>query len=280
MSGLGDHPEGVTDPDSRLGSSRRAGWVVLAFASLAFPVPVAFFFGLGLIAVTGDPAVTLGISEDLLNVLLVGVTGLLAGTVVGLIDQRWGASLLVPASAGLVVGPVIYAAFLAFSTDESDFSNIQLVIWLGISVAIFVTTQTSGYAMVGSVAAVGLVGMGAAAFIQSQPEPPVGVVVVVEDYSVDESSGECSGDGEASEVAAGNIMVFVDQRTAEEVASVVLEAGSVAGSGCRFDLGDPLGLEAAEYAEFISVDPESGELAVGGSSSFEGNTVVHRIENG
>ena len=108
----------------------------------------------------------------------------------------------------------------------------------------------------------------------------MGVVVVVEGYTVDESSGECSGSGEASEVAAGKTMVFVDVRTGDEVASVILGAGVETGSGCRFDLGDPLGLDAAEYAEFISVDPEFGELNVGGSTSFEGNTVVHRIENG
>lgn len=258
---------------------RRRGrsWVVVALASLAFPPIVAYVVAVVLIGVFGDPQVALDVPSRVLDASVVAVVGALAGTGVGLIAQRRGVALVAPVAAGVVAGLGVNAAIYVSSGGDGGFPSTQIITSLGISAAIFVATQLSGFAVVGAVAVVVIAGGGLVAFIQTRP---VEVVLVIEEYTVDESTGECSGVGEASVVAAGEQMVFVDTRTGEEAAHIRLQAGREVGSGCHFELGDPLGLEAVEYGEFFSIDPESGELATGGSTNLEGNRVVIRAENG
>lgn len=273
MSEFGNGGAKSVDGRQKEGSDGRPGWVGVAVASLAFPILSLFVLAFTLIAATGDPAVTLGISEALLNGVLVVLSGLLAGIGVGLINQRQGLALLVPAAAGLVVGLTIYSAFSGFGPNgEFDFSGVaQIVTWLGVSAAIFITTQLSGYALVGSVIAVGLVGVGAAALVQSLPEPPVELAVVLENgYEIDEAAATCWGVGELSELAEDTRLLLVNVN-GEELGSVVLPVGSD-DEGCVFELGDPLGLSLSEYSG-LHVTFESGEPMSGGMSE-DGNRVV------
>lgn len=210
-----------------------------------------------------------GFSED---ALLIALAGLSAGIVVGILAKQRGTALVVTAAAGFVVGPIIFAA-----VGSRGSVTAQLVTWLGVSASILLSTRLSGYAMVGSLAAVVLVGVGAGALVRSLPEAPLAVVVIVEGYTVDGSTGECSGVGEASEIAAGKSISFVDDRTGGDVGSALLEPGMETDSACRFDLGDPLGLPAHE-SDFILLDP-AYHGAFGYSTSFDGNRVVIRLQN-
>jgi hypothetical protein len=270
MNSFGDDGTGQSDPRSQDVGGR--GWVGIAVASLAFPILSVFLLAFTFIAVLGDPAVTLGISEALLNGVLVVLSGLLAGIMVGVIDQRRGLALLVPAVAGLVVGLTFYSAFSGFGRNgEFDFSGVaQIVTWLGVSAAIFITTQLSGYGMVGSVLAVSLVGAAAAVVVGSLPEAPVELVVVLESgYEIDEAAGTCWGVGELSELAEDTRLLLVNVNG--EMGSVVLPVGSD-DEGCVFELGDQLGLSPSEYSG-LHVTFESGEPMSGGMSE-DGNRVV------
>ena len=168
---------GANSANSRqtAGSGRRSGWVRVAVASVLAP-PVMFIAAVvSLLLVTNsfDPAFELGISDNLLNGILFGLVGLLAGIVVALVARMRGADLVLPPLVGLFVGVATFLAFVAFEAGEyvEPGTSLNVTLWIGQSVSIFLATRLTGYIMVLSVGAVTVLGVGTAAIVQAQPEP-------------------------------------------------------------------------------------------------------------
>ena len=270
----------ANSPDSRQtdGSDRRSGWVRVAVVSVVAPPIMIFATTVGLLLVTNslDPAFELGISDNLLNGILIGLVGLLAGIVVALVARSGGVKLVLPPLVGLFVGVAIYLAFVAFEAGEYvelDRSR-QVIIWIGLSASLFLATRLTGYALVGAVTTAVIVGIGVGAVLQAIPEPTTEVVLILADYTVDETTGECSGSGELSEVMEGSRILLIEFANGTEVGSLVLPTGTEENTGCVFELGDPLGLSPTEYGEMIDLVPESGDPNVAVSTNLEGHRVI------
>ena len=158
--------------DDRKHSSR--SWIRIALLSALVPVVTYILLALVLSIIAGDLdfAFALDVSEVVLFGLLVASSGLLAGVVVGLFAGIRGWKLTAPSSSGLIVGLVIYLAFAVFGGREAlDFADLDLlVIWIGLSVGIFLGTRLTGYTLVGAAAATTVIGVGAAAVLQAFSE--------------------------------------------------------------------------------------------------------------
>ncbi len=96
------------------------------------------------------------------------------------------------------------------------------------------------------------------------------MVLILADYTVDETTGGCSGSGELSEVVEGSRILLIEFTNGTEVGSLVLPTGTEENTGCVFELGDPLGLSPTDYFE-IDFAPESGSVAY--SQHHEGHRV-------
>ena len=142
-------------------------------------------------------------------------------------------------------------------------------------------SRSSGNTLVGVVGGLMLAGIGvaAAAVIQAIPEPPAEVMLVLEDYTVDRSTGECSGAGELSHVVEGSQILVLElpeiSGRPQEIDSLVLGAGTEGREGCVFELGSPLGLPVAGY-ENIDFHPVS-DPNVPKSVVFEGDRVIVKL---
>jgi hypothetical protein len=106
--------------------------------------------------------------------------------------------------------------------------------------------------LAGVVVAVMVLGIAAAGGIQALPAAPAEVLLVLDVYTVeDTTTGECSGAGELAGVIEGSEVLLLDFSEASgrptEVGSVVLPGGFEGGGGCMFELGNPLGLPVAGY---------------------------------
>ena len=175
------------------GSDRRSGWVRVAVYSVVAPPVMFFATTVGLLLVTNsfDPAFELGISDTLLNGILIGLDGLLAGIVVALVARMRGAKLVLPPLVGLLVGVAIYLAFVAFEAGEYVELDLRrlVILWIGLSASLFLATRLTGYALVGAATTAVLVGIGVGAVLQATPEPTTEVVLILADYTVDETYG-------------------------------------------------------------------------------------------
>lgn len=260
------------------GSDRRSGWVRVAVYSVVAPPVMFFATTVGLLLVTNsfDPAFELGISDTLLNGILIGLDGLLAGIVVALVARMRGAKLVLPPLVGLLVGVAIYLAFVAFEAGEYVELDLRrlVILWIGLSASLFLATRLTGYALVGAATTAVLVGIGVGAVLQATPEPTTEVVLILADYTVDETTGGCSGSGELSEVVEGSRILLIEFSNGKEVGSLVLPTGTEENTGCVFELGDPLGLSPTEYGEMIGLVPESGDPNVAISTNLEGHRVI------
>jgi hypothetical protein len=233
-----------------------------------------------------DVAFALGVSDTLVTGLVVAASGLVTGFIAGLIATLRGWRLVGPPVAGLIVGLGIYIGFAAFEPGEIvEVGGLGLLtIGFGQVVAIVVSTRIAGLPLVGVVVAVMALGIGAAGLIQAIPPAPAEVWLVLDVYTVEETTGRCSGAGELAGVVEGSEVLLLESPEASglpiEVGSVVLPEGSEGGGGCRFELGNPLGLPVAGY-ERIDFVPES-DPGVPYGVSLEGNHVIvtlHRAES-
>jgi hypothetical protein len=227
-----------------------------------------------------DVAFALGVSDALVNGFVIGASGLITGFVVALVagEKEWG--LVGPPVAGLIVGVGIYLGFAAFEPGEMlEVGGLGLItIGIGQVIAIVAFTRIAGASLVGLgvAGAVILVGVGAAGLIQAIPPAPAEVLLVLDVYTVEGTTGKCSGAGELAGVVEGSELLLLDYSEASgrptEVGSVVLPEGMEGGGGCRFELGNPLGLPVTGY-ESIDFFPDS-DPGVPYSMSIEGNRVM------
>ena len=278
MSESGNAGANMPERHQTEGSGRGSRWVRVAVSSALAP-PIMFFAAtMGLLLVTNslDPAFALGISDTLLNGALVGLGGLLAGIVVGVVARMRGGKLVLPPLVGLAVGVAIYLAFVALEAGEYvELDQRPLVIlWIGLSASLFLATRLTGYALVGAATTAVVVGIGVGAVLQAIPEPTTEVVLILADYTVNETTGECSGSGELSEIVEGSRVLLIEFANGTEVGSLVLPKGTEESTGCVFELGDPLGLSPAEYGERIDLVPESGDPNVAIGTNLEGHRVI------
>ena len=229
-----------------------------------------------------DVAHALGVSDNLVTGLVIAGGGLVAGLVVALVSGLGGWRLLSPPFAGLVTGAAIYLGFVAFEPGEIVEIGVFALITIGLgqASAIVASTRLAGLALVAVVPAIVALGVGAAGYIQAIPAAPAEVVMVLEVYTVDETTGVCSGVEELEGVVEGSNVILLEfpeaSGQATEVGSVVLPEGFEVGGGCMFELGDPLGRPAAGYAN-IDFFPES-DPGVPYVIELEGNRVVVNLE--
>ena len=262
------------------GSDRRTYWA--AAVSVVAPPVMFIATGIGLLLVTNslDPANTLGISDNLLNGFLIGLVGLLAGIVVGLVARMRGADLVLPPLVGLFVGVATYLAFVAFEAGEyvELYLDRLVILWIGLSVSLFLATRLTGYALAAGAVAAILVGVGIVVAVEALPEPPVEVFLVLNEYTVDETTGECSGSGALAGVVEGSRVSLIDSSgpiidpSATPLESRVLPSGTEItrdadpaflfaatnqDADCLFIWADP-GLELSVYVEDVFLFTESG----------------------
>jgi hypothetical protein len=218
-------------------------------------VPAAFV----LIVVTNsfDPADALGVSDTTVNGVLIAISGLLAGVAVGLIAgaRRW--QLLRPAIAAVIVGLAIILSLVVAGIENS---SLPLVL-LGQSAGILVATTLTGYTVLASLVGVAVAGVGIGLVLQPGPEPNAGLSLVLtdEDYSVNLTTGECSGSDGFASIVEGSTASLVGTDDVEALGPIVLAAGveitrttetayllwNGADTGCLFELGtDELGASA------------------------------------
>lgn len=230
-----------------------------------------------------DVAHALGISDNLVLGLVIGGAGLITGLVVALLSTRRGWGLIAPPVAGLIVGVGIYLGFVAFEPGEVvEIDGLGLItIGLGQVIAIVGTTRLAPIPLAGMFIAVMAVGVGAAAVIQAIPEAPAEVMLVLDVYTVDETTGTCSGAEELAGVVEGSEVLLLElpegAGRATEVGSVVLPEGFERGGGCMFDLGNPFGGPADGY-ENIDFLPES-DPGVPYGISIQGNQVIVNLHH-
>ena len=148
----------------------------------------------------------------------------------------------------------------------------MVILWIGLSASLFLATRLTGYALVGAATTAVVVGIGVGAVLQAVPEPTTEVVLILADYTVDETTGGCSGSGELSEVVEGSRILLIEFANGTEVGSLVLPTGTEENTGCVFELGDPLGLSPTEYFE-IDFAPESDPNVTTGTN-LEGHRVI------
>lgn len=225
-----------------------------------------------------DVAFALGVSDALLNGLMIAASGLITGFVVALVAGGRGWRLVGPPVAGLFVGVGIYLGFAAFEPGEVlEVGSLGLItIGMGQAIAIVASTRITSFYLIGVVGAVILLGVGAAGLIQAIPEAPAEVLLVLDVYTVDDTTGECSGADELAGVVEGSEVLLLDYSEASgrptEVGSVILPEGFEGGGGCMFELGNPLSRPVAGY-ESIDFLPES-DPGVPYGMSIEGNRVI------
>ena len=233
-----------------------------------------------------DVAYALGVSDTFLNGLVIAASGLVTGLIVARVASMRGWGVVGPPVAGLIVGVGIYLGFVAFEPgDMFELGGLSLItIGIGQVIAVVASTRIAGLPLAGVVVAVMVLGIAAAGGIQALPEAPAEVLLVLDVYTVeDTTTGECSGAGELAGVIEGSEVLLLDISEASgrptEVGSVVLPGGFEGGGGCMFELGNPLGLPVAGYAT-IDFFPES-DPGVPYGMSLEGNRVIvnlHRAE--
>jgi hypothetical protein len=244
----------------------------------------SFLIAWALIVVTNnlDVAHALGISDVLVTGLVIAGSGLVTGLVVALVSSLAGWKRLSPPVAGLVVGLGIYLGFVAFEPREIvEIGGLALItIGVGQASAIVASTRLTGLALVAVVPSIVVLGIGAAGFIQAIPAAPAEVLLVLDVYTVDETTGVCSGVEELAGVVEGSSVSLlelpeVSGRTTQ-VGSVVLPEGFEGDGGCMFELGNPLGRPAAGY-DNIDFLPES-DPGVPYGIRIEGNRVIVNLE--
>lgn len=274
-------PESNDPPTAQ---STRAGVSLplqLVIAAVLLPAS-AFFVGWSLIIFANnlDVAFALGISDNLVLGLVIGGAGLITGLIVALLSKRRGWGLVAPPAAGLIVGVGIYLGFVAFEPGEVvEINGLGLItIGLGQVIAIVGTTRLAPIPLAGAFIAVMAVGVGAAAVIQAIPEAPAEVLLVLDVYTVDETTGTCSGAEELAGVVEGSeVLLLGTSGRATEVGSVVLPEGFERGGGCMFDLGNPLGVPADGY-ENVDFLPES-DPGVPYGIIIQGNQVLVNLHH-
>lgn len=260
-----------------------AGVVLAGFSVMTLIVMAALAGGL-------DVAHELGIGDRPVN--LIALSGGLVAA--GLFFAR----LLKASGAWLVVAatwlPAIVAQWVAWMIlDTVDLDTETLVIGavslaIGQFVAVNTTQSRSMYAapstsglrgwmtrlwgvLAGGILMGIALGVLTGLTITDVPAGPPELYLVIDDYSVDASTGECSGSGEVSGVIADSRLLISDAPLPEEaeegegVLAVVLPAGkenSDIATGCLFALGDPLELEVQDYATLSywhESDPNVGQ---------------------
>lgn len=246
------------------------GWMVALIACYLLIGAAHFGLAIALIFATDslDVAHTLGVSDNLLNGSLLAIVSLLVGSIFPVLARYSGWAHgsawrpAAPASA-LVVGQAIFLTFVAMGSRIPHGPEAAMVAWAGISVAIVVATRLTGAAWAGTTLALLVVAVGAVAIIETIPEPSAEVALVVEDYTVDQATGECSGAGELSGVVEGSLVSLTEMgAVSTELGTVALPAGVETQDGCSFNLGRPLDLTAFEYSEAMlwlshKSDPDS-----------------------
>lgn len=275
-------PESNNQPAAQSTSAGISLPLQLVIAALLLPAS-AFFVGWFLIVFANnlDVAFALGISDNLVLGMVIGGAGLVTGLFVALLSKRRGWGLIAPPAAGLIVGVGIYVGFVAFEPGEVvEINGLGLVtIGLGQVIAIVATTRLAPIPLAGAFIAVMAVGVGAAAVIQAIPEAPTEVLLVLDVYTVDETTGTCSGAEELAGVVEGSeVFLLGTSGRPAEVGSVVLPEGFERGGGCMFDLEDPLGAPADGY-ENIDFLPES-DPDVPYGISIQGNQVIINLGSG
>ncbi|HUG33078.1 MAG TPA: hypothetical protein VMM14_09340 [Acidimicrobiia bacterium] len=269
-------------PVSRPGPEQRTGasiGALIAVVMVLIPVS-AIAMAWALIAVTNnlDVAFALGVSDVFLVGIFVAASGLIAGVAAALLSGLEGWNRIVPPVVGLLAGLGTYLAFALFEQGarlDTDDLGLIATVWLAQATAIVMATRLVGHRLVAAVAAVAVVGIGVAATVQSIPEPPAEVTLVLEEYTVD-ATGSCVGAGELSQFAGGlEVEVLELPETSgqpTELATIVLPPGVEEPPGCVFDLGNPLGTTLAGYVNVDfrpATDPNSAM-----TSRFEGHRMI------
>jgi hypothetical protein len=218
-------------------------------------VPAAFM----LIAVTNsfDPAHALGVSDTTVNGILIAISGLLAGVTVGLIAgvRRW--QLIRPALAAVFLGLAIMVGLVVAGVESGGGPALVL---LGQSAGILMATTLTGYTVLASLAGVIVAGIGIGLVFQPAPEPNADLsFVLAENYSVDPTTGACSGSDDYASIVEGSTASLAGTNDVEALEPIVLGAGveitqtsetayllwNGADTGCLFELGtDELGASA------------------------------------
>lgn len=269
-------PGGPPEDDRSAGVSL-ATLVVVAVALLPSTAILAAW---ALIIVTRnlDVAFALGVSDTFVNGVVVAASGLVTGTVVALVGgaRRWW--LVVPPAVGVIVGLGILLGFVGFAWGEgTDVGGLGLVVVaIGQVIAIVVSTRVTFHTVVGVAgAAIGL-GMLVAGVVQAIPEPPAEVLLVLDVYTVDGTTGKCSGADEVAGVVEGSEVLLLEYHEVSgrptELGSISLLAGVEGRGGCMFELGNPLGRPASGY-ENIDFIPESEPMVPYGVT-LEGKRVI------
>jgi len=163
------------------------------------------------------------------------------------------------------------------------------------------TSQRLGYALAAAVVVAVVIGVSFLLTVSdtpvvTQPPPPTTVdaglrllpvevwVVILDSYTVDADTGECTGTGEVSGVVEGSNVLFLDESSAVELTSVPLPAGTEVlqgeepllllplghDAGCVFELGDP---GVTNFDVRFASDPN-----IGISSNSSGQRLVVRLE--
>lgn len=279
----------------------RSWWLKVAVVSVLAPV-VGFIVSVILLitAVNNlDVASALGVSDAFAMGIPVVSGGVLAGLVVGLVAGIRGKKLAVPPMTGVIVGIAIYLAFLALDMRPEAGWMPFWAVWAGQSVGIFLATWLAGFALAAAAVVAILVGVGTVAAIEALPEPPLEVFLVLNDYTVDETTGECSGSGALASVVEGSRVSLIDSSgpiidlSATPVESRVLPSGTAItrdadpaflfaatnqDAGCLFIWADP-GLELSDYWDVYPI-PESGDLDAGWGIHVSGQRVVFTLGSG
>jgi hypothetical protein len=259
---------------------------LLVVAAVLLPFS-AILITLMLVVITNnlDVAYALGVSDTFLTGFVIAATGLVTGLITALVAglRRW--ELVGPPVAGMIVGVGVHLGFAAFEPGEVlELGSLGLMtIGIGQMIAIVASTRIAGRPLAGVVLAVMVLGIAAAGLIQAIPPAPAEVLLVLDEYTVEDATGLCSGAGALAGVVEGSELLLLELPEGSgrpaEMGSVVLPKGFEGGGRCMFELGSPLGLPVAGY-ERIDFLPES-DPGVPYTVSLEGNRVIvnlHRAE--
>lgn len=278
--------EAESRPSTSPGLSRAGASVVRQVVVAALLLPFsAIVFVWALIMVTNnlDVAYALGVPDDFVTGLVVGVAGLVAGLGVVLVSRLRGWRLVGPPAAGLVVGVGICLGFVAFERGAPlELAGLALItIGTGQLIAIVAAARLTGPSLAGVLVGVVGLGVGSASLLQAIPPPPAEVLLILDVYQVEQSTGECSGAGELAGIGKGSEVVLLEAPESSgmptELGFVVLPAGTENDGSCRFELGNPLNRPVDGYAN-IDFHPES-DPNVPYSIASEGNRVIVNLEH-
>jgi hypothetical protein len=247
------------DHDAEGAGRSRSWWIKVVAASLVAPALMILPASVMLIVATNslDVAHALGVSDTTVNGILIAIGGLLAGVTVGLIAgvRRW--QLIRPALAAVIVGVAIMLGLVAAGAENS---SLPVFVLLGQSAGILIATTMTSYTALASLLVVVVAGIGVGLVLQPAPEPNAELsFVLAENYSVNSTTGECSGSNDFSGIVEGSTASLVGTDEVEALGSLVLSAGveitqtsetayllwNGADTGCLFELGtDELGASA------------------------------------